>query len=313
MATQRLPAFAGTISGTSWLGPSANARQRKEQTLDRLGIEFISAFSMHPLALVNLAADLNCDCITEVLEPLPAFNPEGYAPWSLRHDRVLRREMAAALRDRGIALAIGEGFIVQPRQDQHDAWRHDLDIMAELGVERISPISFDPDPHRTFDEIGMLVEAAAAVGIGTMIEFVPTFGIGDLATAVAALSHFGRSDVTLVIDTLHVVRSGARAADLAALEPAMIGHVQLCDAPLKPASSDYMQEALYERLSPGDGELPLFDVLSALPPGRAIGLEIPQWSIASSGVGPHDRLRRYVEDARALLAKVEEARSATMG
>ena len=101
----------------------------------------------------------------------------------------------------------------------------------------------------------MLAENAAAVGIRTMIEFVPTFGIGDLPTALAALRHFGRSDTSLVIDIMHVARSGTQPADLAALDPAMIGHIQLCDGPLKPAGPDYGRECLYERLSPGEGEL----------------------------------------------------------
>jgi len=106
--------------------------------LASLRIEFISAFSMPSVTLVELAADLGCDAITEILEPLPDFNPEGYAPWSLRQDRALRRDMIAALRDRGVTIAIGEGFIVQPGQDQREAWLADLNIVAELGIQRQS-------------------------------------------------------------------------------------------------------------------------------------------------------------------------------
>jgi sugar phosphate isomerase/epimerase len=276
--------------------------------MDRLGIEFISAFSMSPVALVELAADVGCGAITEILAPLPDFNPEGHASWSLRDDPALRREMVAALRDRGVTFAIGEGFIVQPGEDQRDSWRADLDIMAELGVERISPLSFDPDRHRTLDQLAWLIEAAAAVGIGSMLEIVPTFGIGDLPTALDAIRHFGRSDVSLVIDTMHMARGGTTPAQLAALDPALIGHVQLCDSAMGPVTPDYTRECMYERLSPGEGELPLLDILAALPPGRVIGLEIPQWGKAVAGVPAAERLWRYVEDALALLARVEERR-----
>ena len=39
----------------------------------------------------------------------------------------------------------------------------------------------------------------------------------------------GRPDFLLLIDTIHVVRAGNTAADLAAVEPVIVGYIQLSD------------------------------------------------------------------------------------
>ena len=100
---------------------------------------------------------------------------------------------------------------------------------------------------------------------------------------------------------MHLVRSGSGAKDVAELDPDLIGHVQLADAPLVPTIPDYMEEACFERMIPGTGELPLVDILAVLPRDVVIGLEVPLRSQADAGVGPHERLGRCVEAARRLL------------
>ena len=78
-------------------------------------------------------------------------------------------------------------------------------------------------------------------------------------------------------------------ADLAALDPAVIGHVQLCDVPMPAQIESYMEEALYERRAPGDGDLPLADFVELVPEDVPIGLETPIRSEAEAGIGPEDR------------------------
>jgi sugar phosphate isomerase/epimerase len=73
---------------------------------------------------------------------------------------------------------------------------------------------------------------ADAAGVATTLEFGPIFAIPDLSTALAALRHVGRRNFRLLIDTLHLVRAGCAAKDIAALDRDIIGYAQLCDAPL---------------------------------------------------------------------------------
>jgi sugar phosphate isomerase/epimerase len=269
--------------------------------MDRLGIEPLSVFGLPPVAFVDLAADLGLRYIAITLTALP--NEYGYPPFSLRDDPALRRETIAALRDRGVSISLGDGFVVREGVDmRHSAG--DIAIMAELGAQRVNTVSFDPDLSRTVDQFGTVAELAAASGLETTLEFGPTLSVADLPTALRVIRDVGRSDFRLLIDTMHVVRSGSSAEDIARLDPEMIGYVQLSDALRVPSIPNYMEEACFERIVPGTGELPLLDLLAALPRNLVIGLEVPLRSQAKAGVGPHARLGRCVAAARGLLEKL---------
>lgn len=269
--------------------------------MNRLGIEFLSVFGLSPVQLVNLAADLDCAYISTGLTPAP-FNPLGYPLWSLRDDKALRREMIAAMRDRGVSISLGEGFAVKPGIDANER-AADLELMCELGVTRINAVAVDPDLNRCFDQLAKFAEMATAAGVEATLEFGPGMTIADLPGALAALRHVGPK-LRLLIDTMHFVRSGSSAADLAALDPNLIGYIQLNDVPLTPTIPSYMEEAMFERKVPGEGELPLFEILAALPRDRVIGLEIPQLTSAKAGVDAHERLKKCVTASRALLSRL---------
>ncbi len=271
--------------------------------MDRIGIEFISVFGLPPVAYVNLVADLGCRHMSIGLSPID-YNPHGYERFSLMHDAALRRETVAAMRDRGVSISLGEGFSVRAETEARDR-AGDLAAMAELGVKRINTVSLDPDLGRSFDKFGAIAEMAAAAGMETTMEFAPGLTVADLPTALAALAHVGRKDFRLLIDTMHFGRSGARLADLAAIDPDKIGYVQLSDAPAAPRFASYMEEAMYERMVPGTGDMPLLDILAAVPRDRVIGLEVPLRSMAAAGIGPLERLRPCVAAARALLARLD--------
>ena len=234
--------------------------------------------------------------------------PLGCAPYSLKDDVGLRKDLLAAMAHRGVTISLGDGFLVLPGAEMRK-FSTDLDVLGELGVPWINTVSLDPDLNRTFDQFAALTELAAQRGIQTAVEPVPGLTIADLPTALAAREHVGRPDFRLLIDTMHLVRSGYGAADLAALDPEHIGYAQLCDTTLQPRIDDYSEEAIFERMVPGAGELPLRDILSALPPDIVIELEIPQRSLALAGVSPVDRLRPCVEAARRLLSEAETGRS----
>jgi sugar phosphate isomerase/epimerase len=274
----------------------------QRQHAERLGIEPLSVFGLPPVAFVNLAADLGLRYIGITLSAMP--NPYGYEPFSLLEDPALRRETVAALGDRGVTVALGDGFVLREGGDLRDRAR-ELDVMAELGAERVNTVTFDPDQSRTVDQIGALAEMAAATGLETTLEFAPGLSVDNLAAALDVVRAVGRPDLRLLIDTMHLVRSGSGAAELAALDPGLIGYVQLSDAPLVASLPNYMEESCFQRMVPGTGELPLLGILAALPRQVVIGLEVPLRSEADAGVGPHARLDRCVSAAAGLLARLD--------
>jgi sugar phosphate isomerase/epimerase len=268
--------------------------------MDRLGIELLSVFGMPPVEFVHLAAELGCRYISTGMTgfPLPQL---GQPEFSLKDDPALRRQILAAMDETGVSIALGDGLLILPGVDIGDR-AADLDILAELRVPLVNSVSLEPDRQRTFDQFATLAELAAERGMQTTTEPAPGTTVGDLTAGLEALKHVGRSDFRLLIDTMHLVRSGFGAADLAGLDPEVIGYAQLSDTTLRPRMDNYMQEATFERMVPGEGELPLRDIVDALPPDIVIGLEVPRLSLAEAGVSHRDRVRPCVEAARVLLA-----------
>jgi sugar phosphate isomerase/epimerase len=272
----------------------------EEARVDRVGIERLCLFGMPPVEHVNLAADLDCRYIGIGLAAMRYYNPHGYPDWSLKADPILRRTTAAAARDRGVQISLVEGFGLRPGLDVRE-YAADLDVVCELGGVRINAVSTGRDLARTCDGFAILAEMAGARGLQTTIEIGPG-PIRDLAAAMTAVRHVGRADFRLLVDTMHFFRFGGRAEELAALDPQTVGYVQLCDAPLTSGFASYMEEALHERLNPGEGELPLLAALQALPGEVVVSVEVPQRSRAEAGQGPLQRVGATVAAARRLLA-----------
>jgi sugar phosphate isomerase/epimerase len=272
--------------------------------VDEVGIEYQTVLGYPPVEFVGLAADLGCRTIsmkawTGLHSP---YNPYGYEKFSLLDDVRLRRRMLGELDERGVTISLAEGFVVMPGTDLLDDLPS-LDVMRELGARRANAVTMDPDLHRSFDQLAAFTEVAADRGMQTTLEFSKSLAIGDLGTALDAIRYVGRPDFKLLIDTMHVVRTGSTAADLAAVDSSLFGYVQLCDNTLEQRNEVYRDDSS-DRSAPGDGELPLVELLSALPEGLPIGVEAPMRTRAAEGVSARECARRAVEGARNVLAEV---------
>lgn len=276
--------------------------------MDDVGIEYQTVLGYPPVEFVHLAADLGCHAISMKARtgPYNAANPYGYADFSFLDDTRARREMAAALRERAVAISLAEGFVVVPGSDLL-ADLASLDVMAELGATRANVVTMDADLGRSFDQFAAFAAAAADRGLRTTLEFAKSLALTGLDAALAAVRYVGRPDFRLLIDTMHLVRSGSTAADLAALDPSLFGYVQLSDSTLEQRGAAYRDDSS-DRLPPGEGELPLVDILLALPADLPAGVEVPMRSRAAAGVPARTCAQLAVEGARALLAQVRTKR-----
>lgn len=221
---------------------------------------------------------------------------------SVANDPALRHAVDQALSRTGLRLDIAEGFAVEPDVDfaaVHDA----LSIMRDLGADRFNLTCWDADAIRARDTLHRYGDVAIALDLGVTIEFTPLSRLASLADAVALIGAIGCERLSVLVDPLHLARCGASPADLALVDPALIGFAQLCDGPALSAGRDaYLDEALYERQVPGEGELPLRAFVAALPPGTILSVEVPQRSLTERGISADDRARRCFEAAHALLA-----------
>jgi sugar phosphate isomerase/epimerase len=278
--------------------------------MDDLGIEYQTVLGFPPVDFVHLAADLGCRYISmKARGGGGPYNPYGHPAFSFLDDVSLRRRMIAAMGQRGVSVSLGEGFIVQPGISLlHN--RASLDLMSEFGVTRVNAVTMDPDLNRSFDQFAAFAELAAQRGMETTMEFAKSLTLSDLDTALSAVRHVGRPDFRLLIDTMHVARSGSTAADLAAVDPRFIGYIQLSDSTVRQRGTTYRDDSS-DRSIPGQGELPLVGMLLALPAGLPVGIESPMRSRAEQGLSVQECARLAVDGSRAVLAMVGAARSAS--
>lgn len=186
-----------------------------------------------------------------------------------------------------------------------DLLRPALEATAELGARIVVATCTDKDHARWCDFMARYSEAAAALGITLALEFVPfsearTIEVGaELARRIAA-PNFG-----LLVDSLHLSRSGGSPADIAKVDPKAIVFAQICDAVAQiPPSEGLAHEARTGRLYPGEGALPLEAFVDALPDGVEIEIETPKVSAGHlsgveqarlAGAATREWLRRYCE------------------
>lgn len=267
--------------------------------MDRLAIEFISVLGLRPVEFVHVAAELGCHRIGLACAPIVTL-AELYEPWTLRGNPGLVREVKQALADNGVSVSLGEGFLIRGGADIADQ-AAEMDILAELGAPLVNAVSIEGDAARTIAQFGAFAEMAAARGLRVSLEYMPGMPVGTLASARDLIVQTGKPNASLLVDAMHLYRSGGTSAELAALDPALIGYAQLCDVPLIAAYDDYSIEARFDRRGAGDGELPLQEFVDALPADCLIGLEVPMRDKALAGVGPVERLRPAVAAARTLL------------
>jgi len=268
--------------------------------VNRLGIDRLSTFGMPPVEFVELAADLGCGHVGIGLSRMSDYNPHHYPDWSLRDDKALRRDFVGALETHGLSIGVVEGFALVPDRDIR-ACAADLDLVREMGGIRIACVSLDKDLARTIAGFAVLAEMAAERGLLVSAEMgsLGPYGLVDAALEMAA--GIGMANFSLMLDAMHYFRMGNSLEQLAGFDPLLIGYVQLCDVPLKRRFETYMEEAMYERMVPGQGELPLREFVALLPTDVVVSLEIPIRSLAEQGIGPRERLAPCVAAARALL------------
>jgi len=178
-----------------------------------------------------------------------------------------------------------------------------IDTASALGAPIVVANGFDPDLERFTALFARYCAAAHAAGIRVALEFLPYSAVRDLDTALRVVTRSGAANAGVLLDALHLDRSGATPAAIALVPPDRITFAQLCDArqwtgPRTDAL--LLNEARSARLPAGEGELPLFAFLDALPPGLEIEYEVARADMAQSS--PLAKAKQAFADAQRFMA-----------
>lgn len=256
--------------------------------MTKLGISHFSAYETDPIDFVALAADAGCEEISVFVQRI---NPKALFPLvTPETSPALLQQLKAT----GLRIANVECFVLYPDTDiEH--FRPALECGAALGARSATVLIFDTDEARVIEKLTRLCELTATLNMRVGVEFLAmTPKWNTLQDVTQLVTKVAQPNLGLGIDLLHVVRSGGTAHDVAAIPPALIGYVQLCDGADLSVSTDYAAEAGGNRLAPGDGQFPLQEFLKALPAGTHLELEVPQ----PATVPAQQRVKHMVEATR---------------
>jgi sugar phosphate isomerase/epimerase len=263
------------------------------------GLDHLTLLDVQPPELVGLAAAAGFDVVGLRVAPVTSAEPV----WPMSPGSAMIRETARRCAATGIAVLDVEAILLSPAPDLA-VCEAVLETAAVLGARHVITICEDPDLGRFADHFAELVRLARAYRVRPVIEFMVFRYVRTLADAVAIVKRSGGGG--LLLDTLHMQRCGVSSADLTEVDLGLLSYVQVCDAPARPPHGvDEAAEARSGRLLPGEGELPLAQMLGALPAGLAVSVEAP--NLAARRTCPAAEFA--VRARRALASVLEEVPS----
>lgn len=267
----------------------------------RLSLSPLTVLPCSPLEQVDAALDAGFDAVGLRLVPVLATDVDVTSDVKLQC--ALERRLAAT------KLPVLDIEVVRVDPDLDVAGVTPLlEFAGRLRARWLAATSVARAHYREEQEpavvrrLAELCEAAARYGMGVMLEFMPSRGIGTLEHAVRVVSAVEQPNLGITVDALHFYRSGATPGALADVDPNLLACVQLCDGPTT-APKDLAEEARYDRLYPGEGEFALTDLMSAVPHDLPVSVEAPSRSRAHLSLS--DRARESARAARRVLAAVD--------
>jgi sugar phosphate isomerase/epimerase len=144
-------------------------------------------------------------------------------------------------------------------------------------------IALDMEPiipaDDAYDYAEQLIESAAEVGarfilftsrkkdLQANIDFLPIFPLNTLTMAADIVCQANKPNSGVLIDNLHLSRSGSTPSDVAAYDKSLFPYIQIADAPaqLPTNFNELLDEAINGRSCPGEGALPIAELLQLVP------------------------------------------------
>lgn len=274
-----------------------------------VGVAHLTLLQLSPPDLVSTAAAADYDFVGVRVRAVTA----GEHQYPMEPGSPMSKETLRRLDDTGLVVRDVEFLSLGPATGP-DEWLPALEAGAALGASTLSVVGADEDRARLTATLARLVEDARPFGIRPTLEPISYQPVHRVADAAALATATGAA---LLLDALHVQRGGSSLDDVRALDPDLLPVVQLCDGPLAapteltaPAhlplgmtadGSPLQLEARALRSAPGEGELPLRDLLAALPPGTPLSVEVPDARLQAS-MSALDYAVRNREAVRRLLS-----------
>ncbi|MCA0962512.1 sugar phosphate isomerase/epimerase family protein [Salipiger bermudensis] len=257
----------------------------------KLGLGHFTFLDLSPTELVRLARQSGFDFVGLRFHPV--------APGGLHYLPATQdvSELRRVMEGEGVALYDIETVVIDRTLDPRSLIPA-MDAAAELGGRRVNTCAdlFDGLPDR-FAQVCALAQER---GLGVDLECMAWRGIDSPQACLELIDQSGASNAAYLVDALHHLRCGGTPQGIAAMPEGRVVSAQLCDAPAKRPSTtdDLIAEARGGRLLPGEGGLPLREIVAALPAETIVSVELPS---ADDPRPPAERARAIHSATTALL------------
>jgi len=175
---------------------------------------------------------------------------------------------------------------------------------GEIGVGNALMVSSDPDMNATKRRFEALCKIADKYGINACFEFLPITEVKSLPMGLDIVQSVGHPRGKLLVDALHLARSGGHPDLLKGLPADLFTYAQICDAPAKLPDMEFntiLYEAVDGRLMPGEGDLPVKELVEVLPENLPLAPEQRSKPLRDAYPNATDRARAILEATNRFL------------
>lgn len=266
----------------------------------KLCLDSLTVTDNEPVDLIRAARSAGFDLVSLWVQPPPIFPRALLTPEKAQACR-------AALAETGISVGPLEVFDLSSAEAIR-SYRQALELGASLGAKTASAINVgNPDFSSVVDLFAQFAELAGEYDLGVTLEPLSTFSTSTLAQA-RDIIRAANVDARIVLDVFHLVREGGTVADVHAMEPGLIGYIQLCDGALSASREATQYEAACERLYPGEGAFPLVELLREAPTDIDWGIEAPSVRRATSGMSAEALAKEAMAAVRRTIDDISAAK-----
>lgn len=205
------------------------------------------------------------------------------------------------LDDSGVVPVDMEVIRIGPRGDSGERL---IDVAAELGVRNVLTVSNFDNPEDTAERLAQLCQRAASAGIRVCIEFMRFTKVKTLADAKTVLKLTQEINAGILVDLLHVVRSGTSFDDIRAVDPSLFPYAQWCDGQHEPdgwSDRSLIHDAIDKRAIPGEGELATVEFDRLFDPQVPFSVEVRSKVLRDKFPDPIKRAAHLLERTQAAL------------
>lgn len=229
--------------------------------------------------------------------------------YPLAQNKKMLRETKNALQQTGIKLLDIEMVRLYDGVDVQTYEPH-FEVAAELGGKHVLTTIKTKNHEAAAEDFAKVCDLAKHYNLTIDLEFLTWYELSTLQEAKNVLKLANRENAGILVDTLHFHRSNIQLQELSEIPSEWFHYAHICDATYGTPTTEesLIHTARQERLYPGEGVIPICDIVAHLPK-VPLSLEIPhlerqkELGYAKYAKEVLDRTKQYFDQSTVLVNK----------